>query len=136
PTPDEMRGGAGSAVGGLMGSLNQNPQDPRPGVAHNVFLKTEELGILPASPWVWRMYPGSPVFPMVNYGFEQYPKGFAARLAALRAQSSPLLKLPFERSGNFIEQFDKGFLIVKSGGYGAIIHTAPVSEISGKEVFE
>jgi len=136
PTPEELRNGPGSAVGGVMGELNENPQDPRPGVAHNVFLKTEDLGILPTSPWAWRLYPGSPVFPMVNYAAEHYPNGFAARLAALQAQNSPLLKLPFERPGTFIEPFGKGFLIVKTGSYGAILHTAPVSEISGKEVFE
>ncbi|MCX5660649.1 MAG: hypothetical protein NTW19_13140 [Planctomycetota bacterium] len=136
PTAQNIKDGPSAGAGGINGQLDQNPQDPRPGVAHNVFLKTEELGILPTAPWVWRFYPGSPVFPMVNYGAEHYPKGFAAHLAELTAKNSPLLKLPFERSGAFIEQFDKGFLVAKSGGYGAIIHTAPVSEISGKEVFE
>lgn len=136
PSADELRSGPESAVGGLMGNLNQNPQDPRPGVAHNVFLKNEELGILPTSPWTWRLFPGSPVFPMINYGADHYPKGFAARLAGLQAAKSPLLELPFRRSGSFIERFDKSFVVAKVGGYGAIIHTGPVSGLSDKEVFK
>ena len=82
------------------------------------------------------MWPDSPVFPMVNYAFDYYPKGFAAHLAELRAKNSPLLKFPFQRPGSFIEQFDKSFLIVKNETFGVVIHTGPVSEYVPSENME
>lgn len=128
PTAEEVKEGAGRAVGGLNFMLAENPRDAAGMNIPNDNLKSDV--------WRWRLWVGSPVFPMVNYGHLHYPKGFAAKLAALQEQKSPLLSIPFERPGNFMEQFDKGFLIAKNKAFGVVIHTGPVSEYPGKTYLE
>ena len=135
PNDEEVNGGAASAISVLNIYLKENGYNTAASAIakHNVYLTNDELK---SEPWAWRMWPDSPVFPMVNYAFDYYPKGFAAHLAELRAKNSPLLKFPFQRPGSFIEQFDKSFLIVKNETFGVVIHTGPVSEYVPSENME
>jgi hypothetical protein len=73
---------------------------------------------------------------MVNYGHECYPPGFAAHVSDLQRKDSPLLKIPFERPGTFVQQFDGAFLVAKARDFGVIVHTGPVSEFPGKSLLE
>ncbi len=123
PTPADLDNSASRAVAGLNFMLAENP-----GALKNEALKSDV--------WRWRLWPGSGIFPMVNYGHDHYPRGFAARLAELKRKGSPLLRLPFERPGTFIEPFGKAFLIARTRHFGAIIHTGPVSQYPGKTYLE
>jgi len=63
----------------------------------------------------------------LKYGADYYKPGFYSELQQLEQQDSPLTKSPFQRDGNFIENFDDTFLSAKLGDYGAIIHTGRLS---------
>lgn len=128
PTAEELKESSKRSPGGLNAMLAENPRNAKGENAKNEELKS---GV-----WSWSLWPGSPAFPMVNYGHEHYRKGFAAHLADLQKKNSPLFKIPFERPGTFIEQFDTGFLIARMKNYGVVIHTGPVSEFPGKSLLE
>lgn len=85
-----------------------------------------------SAPWRWTMYPNSPQFPMSNYAWEFYPKGYFAKRDALVRANSPLMKFPFQRADPFTEIFGKVFLVTKKAKFGAIVHTGPVSEFKGE----
>ena len=85
-----------------------------------------------SGPWRWMLYPDTPLFPMVNYAYEYYPKGFAAHREELTKNNSPLLKYPFQRDASFVETFDKSLLIAKKPGFGVVVHTGPISEFKGE----
>ena len=82
--------------------------------------------------WRWGVWPNSAQFPMNNFAFDYYPKGYAAHRAELIKKNSPLLKYPFQRDGNFTETFGKVFLFAKRANFGVIVHTGPVSEFQGE----
>jgi hypothetical protein len=58
-----------------------------------------------------------------NYVHDHMVDGFYERMVKLRAEKSPLLKLPFEREEKFIVPFGKSFLCAKMPGFGIVIHT-------------
>ena len=108
----------------------------------NTFMKVEDLK---SGEWAWRFWPGSGDFAMTNVAYDYYPKGFAARRAALAAKNPEMFKIPFERNSPFVEQFGNAFLVAKNAGgassakpdtFGVIVHTGPVSQYPGKELLE
>jgi hypothetical protein len=86
---------------------------------------------LKSAPWHWALWPDSAVFPMNNYAYDFYSKGYFAHRQELEKSASPFLKYPFAREGTFTEVFGKVFLIAKRPAFGVIIHTGPVSEFQG-----
>lgn len=63
----------------------------------------------------------------VNFTADHYTPGLYDRLRKLQAEKSPLLKPPFLREKNFIENFDDTLLVAKFERFGVVIHTGPVA---------
>lgn len=64
--------------------------------------------------------------PRPNFAYDHYRQGFYRRLQALQRAKSSLLVNPFQRTGNFVETFEKTFLVAKLGPYAFAVHTGPV----------
>ena len=62
-----------------------------------------------------------------NLATEFHKPGFYDRLLKLHAEDSPLVKLPFDRPGGFVEQFGDTFVVAKFPRYGVIIFSGQVS---------
>jgi hypothetical protein len=74
----------------------------------------------------------------VNPAYEFYRPGFAARMAKLEAEQSPLLRSPYIRGENFVRDFAGAFLAARQPAYAAIVHSGPVggqSPDDGKHQF-
>jgi len=119
PSEEQLKNGAAAAVGELGAQIAENPGGQ----------KSENLK---SSPWRWSLWPDAPAFPMNNFAYDYYPKGYYAHRKELEQKNSPLLKYPFQRIGEFTESFGKVFLIAKRPTFGAIIHSGPVSEFQGE----
>lgn len=138
PNEDELLETTAAPAYGVNAAIHQNPQDPAAKVS-GIYIKNEDLR---STAWAWRMWPQSGDFPMTNFAYDFYPKGFAARRAELLKKKPELFKLPFERAAAFNERFGDAFTIVKSApGFGGnmsgfILHTGPVSKYPGKELLE
>ncbi|MCX5659023.1 MAG: hypothetical protein NTW19_04785 [Planctomycetota bacterium] len=122
PEGDRLKNGLSAAVNELIMQLHENP-------GSGEYVPPEKLR---SSPWRWSMWPDSPIFPMNNFAYDHFPKGFAARYEKLVQKDPSLLQLPMGRPGTFTENFDKEFLVAKRKGFGVILHTGPVADWAGE----
>jgi hypothetical protein len=118
PDAETLALGLKPAMGEFNAQLHENPG----------FLANDKLK---SSPWRFSLWPDSGQFPMHNYAFDYYPKGYYEHRLDLEKKNSPLLKVPFLRPGNFTENFGKAFLFAKREKFGVVVHTGPVSEFQG-----
>ncbi len=63
-----------------------------------------------------------------NYAMDYLPAGTYARLKKLSDEESPLLKLPFERPGSFVENFADKLVVAKFERYGTVLFAGQVGE--------
>ena len=122
PSAEQLQNGPVAAVGEAGAQIKEKP-------GSGEYVPNEKLK---SSPWHWSLWPDSPNFPMNNYAYDFYSKGYFAHRMELEKSASPLLKYPFARDGTFTEAFGKVFLIAKRPAFGVIIHTGPVSEFQGE----
>ena len=96
-------------------------------------------------PWTYQLWPEHQNFPMQNFGYDCFPKGFYKHYADARLKKPDLFKLPFDRDAAFTERFADAYLIAKTPGtfanpkprtYGVVIHTGPVGAYPGGEMLE
>ena len=115
PDDEDLQAGGKNRIAEFTTQIRENPG----------YAKPEELTV---RPWSFRPWPNSWSFPNVaNYAYDHYRAGSYARRVKLEEESSPLLKLPFEREENFVRTFEKVFTVAKNESFGAIIHTGPVA---------
>jgi hypothetical protein len=115
PAPEELPSATTAVVGELIAQLKENPG-------------YKPSSQLVSSAWAWRLWPDSGQFPTANFAYDNYTKGHYAHRLDLVKKNSPLVTLPFQREGTFIESFEKAFVIAKMPTFGVVIHTGPVSE--------
>lgn len=82
-----------------------------------------ETGTMDESPAPWK----ETHWTRSNLATEFNKPGFYDRLVKLHAEDSPLVKLPFDRPGGFIEQFGDSLVIAKFAHYGVVIFCGKVS---------
>ena len=67
----------------------------------------------------------------LNFAYEHAPEGHYARLAALKAASSPLLQPLYKTDATFIRAFESAFVIAKQPAWAGAVHTGPVGRDVG-----
>ena len=132
PSADELKGAARLRAGTFAAQIHQNPVRTGNGSKETpyIYCKDEEIT---GHKWTWRQWPSWDFPYSVNFGYELYPKGFAAHRAELERTNSPMLKSPYLRDGGFVRDFEKAFFATKQPGYAAILHTGPVGHQSPDE---
>lgn len=109
--PDEaaIRSGAAAAAASIQGGIRELPW-------------TE--GGLDPKPWTFTLDGGV----LGNPGYVHYAKDYYKRRSAL--EKTEMAKLPVLRNGDFVRRFSDEFLVAKSAGYAAIVHTGPITDPS------
>lgn len=134
PSAAELAAASAAQAHSFNEQISENLRDSK---GH--YYTKEELNVANTmSPWqlkLWMTFN----FPIsVNPAYEFYRPGFAARLAKLEAEKSPLLSSPYLRGENFVRDFSGAFLAARQPAYAAIVHSGPVGSQSpddGKHQF-
>lgn len=123
PPDEDLAGAARRKAGEYRAQLRENPG----------YKPSKELK---SRPWKFSVWANTWAFPMTNFAEDHYREGLYDRLAKLKAENSPLLKMPFQREGDFVRAFEGAFVVAKLGEMGVIVHTGPVSGPAGKGYYE
>jgi hypothetical protein len=134
PTAAELAAAPAAQAHSFNEQISENLRD-----AKGHYYTKDELNVgNTMSPWqlkLWMTFN----FPIsVNTAYEFYQPGFAARLAKLESEKSPLLRSPYLRGENFVRDFSGAFVAVRQPAYAAIVHSGPVggqSADDGKHQF-
>lgn len=108
PTPEQVAGAPAALAARLAPKSNATPPAKPP---------PDQF----AKPWSESHWSDS------NFAANYYAPGFYPRLKKLASENSPLLKPPFLRKENFIENFGDVLLVARNDKFGVVIHTGPVS---------
>jgi len=64
----------------------------------------------------------------LNYAHDHYRADFLKHWRGIERERPALLRAPFERTGNFVTNFDNAFLIARYDDFGVVVHTGSVGE--------